>query len=658
MAGIGVLVRRLLPALAIGLWGCGSGSEPGSAATPTGTADAGSPRSPDAGSDGGQRASCRFDLVAADAGVILDDGCGARLVFTPSVWFGGRRYVGAQCVAEAGAVRCQTLPAELTAHVATGQVVLEAVANSAGSLEGLELAGEGTLPGARAFVSNGFQSWSQSGPVALGPPLDEDALRQTLAAEGDAEVIRDGRGLSWWHTVVGGADVAVVAGALAATRFRSFAAVGANGDTVVLRLVSGGAPADRVTVTPGEHVMGEPWRIAGTRDIPAALADLGDQLAAAARPRMVRPEAGWNSWYELFSDVDREAVLANAAIAREILTPRLPSDARPLRIVVDDGWQQAWGDWTPNAKFPGGMDGLAAGLAADGFTAGVWLAPLLVQADSQTAAAHPEWLLPDATYEHLGEGTMRILDVTHPGARAHLAEVIQRIVGWGYGLLKIDFLFAGAQAATRSSPLTGMAAYRLALETIRAAAGEDTVLVAVGAPALPSLPFVDAWRLGGDIALELLPPAFPFLANQARSLGTRWFVCRAVLCDPDPPVLRVLGQDEVGFGLATVALAGGGLFLSDDLRALSAERRGWLTADAVGLALGGAPATPLDVLPQDAPETLGNAIFDVLGETDTHVLPRRWHAAAGAVRLNPSGSAAVIDGTEVPGHSAVWESRR
>jgi hypothetical protein len=70
---------------------------------------------------------------------------------------------------------------------------------------------------------------------------------------------------------------------------------------------------------------------------------------------------------------------------------------------------------------------------------GVWLAPLLV---TRTAP----WR---ATTGVAGRGALRspveglrILDPFHPAA-AHLRDTAARLVGWGYDLLKIDFLFAG-----------------------------------------------------------------------------------------------------------------------------------------------------------------------------------------------------------------------
>lgn len=518
------------------------------------------------------------------------------------------------------------------------------------TIEALVAEGPLALEGATTWLSNGFHSWSQSGALALGPLADDDALFAALAERGDAEVLRDGRQLSWEHTVVGGGEVSMLAGAVGSARFRPWTQVGTDeADVLRARLGSGGV--ERVDVSPGETVWGEPFRVGfgPTEELLRAHA-----AALPARGGAAAAEIGWNSWYELWDAVDEEAVRANAARASELLASRAPS-ATPLRIVVDDGWQRAWGDWYPNEKFPSGLDGLAADLRDDGFVMGVWLAPLLVAADSEVATAHPDWLVGGATYAHAKHGAMHVLDVTNPEVEAHLRATIERIVSWGYDLLKIDFLFAGTFEGERMVDVTGMEAYHRALGILREAAG-DALLLTVGAPGLASLPYSDGWRVGGDIALEPFGAGWAWIPNQARSLAARFPLCLRVLCDADPPILRELPREEVETGAWVVALSGGALFLSDDLRALPDERVAWgLTAERVALSLGGEPAYPEDFLPASAPSRLRSAITDHLspGATSSHVIPTVWRAPDGTrVAINATEAAITVEGVEVPPRGA------
>ena len=113
-----------------------------------------------------------------------------------------------------------------------------------------------------------------------------------------------------------------------------------------------------------------------------------------------------------------------------------------------------------------------------------------------------------------------------------------------------------------------MEAFARALTLIREAAGEQTGLLAVGSPGLAAFPHVDAWRVGGDIALEPLGPSWAFVISQGRNLSARWHLCLATHCDADPALLRVLPRQEVEVGSWYVAFAGGALFLYLQLRSI------------------------------------------------------------------------------------------
>jgi hypothetical protein len=615
------------------------------------------------GSPAPSSVSCTPEAATVTSeGVVLTDACEGRVALLPTVTALGERRGGGldgPCTASDDEVRC---PAgelgEVRARLVGETLSIEMVAAQTIQVEALSLVGSLALPGATGFLSNGFQSWSQSGVVALGEPLDDEALGLALTRRADAEVLRDGKGFSWSHTWVGGPALdgeaprsRFFAGALSAARFKPWIEVARQGDALTVALVSGGA-GERVTVEAGASLAGEPFMIALEGDLEGAQLRYADALPSRRRDRPWPAEAGWNSWYDLWDAVDADAVRDNAALARQVLAERVPEGGPPLRVVIDDGWQVAWGDWAPNAKFPAGLSGLADELRADGFEVGVWLAPLLVDEDSEVALAHPEWLVGGAEYDHPKHGVMRVLDVTHPDAALHLQSVVSTLVASGLSLLKIDFLFAGTFEGERFEDVTGMQAYARALALIREAAGEDTLVLAVGAPGVPSLPFVDAWRLGGDIAFENTDVAWPFVASQARSLSARWPLCRATLCDADPVLFRGLSEGEVESGAEVVSWAGGSLFLSDDLRVLEPSRAGLgLSAERVSRALSGEPSVPLEPFPAAPPAELANVVIDLVSQTSGHVVPPVWRAPDGSlVGFNASDAPLVVRGVEIPPH--------
>jgi hypothetical protein len=563
------------------------------------------------------------------------------------------------CTATTTSVTCPAGAAGSVTASLAGQVVSTSfVASSAVTVQAIGLDGTASIAGATSWLSNGFQSWSQSGVVSIAAPVADAALATALAATGDDEVLRGGNELSWFYTFAGGpapdgtAGTSLFAGALSASTWKPWAQVFLAQGALGVRLTSGGA-GEAVPVAAGASVSGEPWQI----ELGDGLESMERRWAAALasrRAKTPRPaQAGWNSWYELWDTVDEQGVRANAALLPAVLGGRLPQGVPPLRVVIDDGWEQAWGDWTPNARFSSGLNGIAADFAKQGLTTGVWLAPLLAEPASMVAKAHPDWFVPGISYHHPVHGDLQVLDVTNPNAAAHVTAVIQQLVGWGMGLLKIDFLFAGTYEGKRASPVTGMAAYGQALDLIRKAAGEDTLLVAVGAPVLETPRWVDGWRVGADIAYQNTGPAWPFIPNQARSVASRWPVCLATLCDADPVLLRVLTQDEVQTGGAVVGFAGGALFLSDDLRNLPMERRGWgFDASGAALALGGVPSVPEDPYPAAPPGTLDNVVIDIIKMTNTQVVPTRWRAPSGVrFGVNVGDDPLAVGSTTIPPHA-------
>ncbi|MCX6129540.1 MAG: alpha-galactosidase, partial [Proteobacteria bacterium] len=500
----------------------------------------------------------------------------------------------------------------LDLHLEGKKVRVSFMAHKDSTVEAIGLRGSLQLPGAGAWLSNGLQSWSQTGVISLSSAPTSRDFNKALRAQGEDEVYRRGTELSWWYSFIGGAEQNFLAGVSTANRLRSYVQFHkrTEPDLIQANFISGGT--EQIHLQPGETLVGESWYLDLGPQLQTQLDGYADSLSSRRKQHPIKALTGWNSWYDLWDDVKEDDVLANSALLREVWQSRLPSSAGPITVTLDDGWEEKWGDWTPNSKFPSGIAGLAREVEKDGFQLGLWLAPLLADPESQIAQLHPEWMVKNASYRAPSGIQFRILDITQAAVAEHLQANIRRLVSSGAKVLKIDFLFAGIFEGSRSQKITGMEAYHLAMRLIREAAGESTILLAVGAPPLATLEYVDAWRVGNDIAFKpflfgIPRPGPSFIANQARSLAGRYPFCRISLCDADPALLRSLDKEEVETGAWISAATGGALILSDNLVSLPKERRTWgYDAEKIALGLSGQTARLENYFPSEIPMDLKN----------------------------------------------------
>jgi len=214
----------------------------------------------------------------------------------------------------------------------------------------------------------------------------------------------------------------------------------------------------------------------------------------------------WCSWYSLYKWIN-ELILLDTLIR----LGDLPFDV----FQIDDGWQDESGYWNAGRKFPSGMSSFAAKIKSTGRRAGIWLSPFIVTQNLKIFQDHPEWILKDENGNYVSTGInwtgqTFAIDVSRPDVLDWLGQLIQKIVGWGYEYLKIDFLYAGAVPGKRHKDIPREDAYRNAMKIIREAAGNDVYILACGAPIVPSVGLCDGVRVGPDVS--------PFWINKAHTV--------------------------------------------------------------------------------------------------------------------------------------------
>ncbi|MCB9080154.1 MAG: alpha-galactosidase [Lewinellaceae bacterium] len=243
-------------------------------------------------------------------------------------------------------------------------------------------------------------------------------------------------------------------------------------------------------------VLTEPLRLLAVRQ---AVTTTAHVLPGSPFPEPELPSTGWTSWYRYYTQIDQSIIQANV---RAFQQARIPLDY----FQIDDGYQQAVGDWEPNAKFSAGMASLATAIRAAGYEPGLWLAPFICEEKSSLRREHPDWIARDATgnlveagFSPGWSGRFYALDLSQEAVRAFVRKTLQRISGeWGFGLIKLDFLYAAALAPPVGK--TRAQAMRAAMELVREAV-PAVRLLGCGVPLASARGLVDFCRVSADVGL-------------------------------------------------------------------------------------------------------------------------------------------------------------
>ncbi|MEE2752202.1 MAG: glycoside hydrolase family 36 protein [Myxococcota bacterium] len=510
-----------------------------------------------------------------------------------------------------------------------------------GVFHALVLDGELVLEGEREprLWRQGYQSWWWSGVSELEALAFEASGLPVVGGDGGGvSAIHETPATSWWVGLLGRPDGAsVLLGALWATQTRFYVAYEEGHAWAVW-----GGRDEQISLAEGESLELDPLWVGASDDAFGLHRQYAKEAAdhVGVAPREDAPPVGWSSWTVSYEDITEAEVLATVQAASD-----LDSSLAPLDLIqLDDGWQAAWGDWTANEKFPMGMELLAQTISEAGFTPGLWMAPFYVDPDTDIYRDHPDWWVKtqsgtELTYDSPGAPKYRVLDTTHPDAAAWLfTQVADRVAdGWDY--LKVDFLYAAAQAGVRHEDVTGMQAFHRGMEIIAEAAG-DAWILACGAPMLPSLGYADSFRTGADIAFNFDPdPRLDYLRWQARATAGRswqngvwWWVDADSVLVREPFTLQ-----HASGAVAANVLSGGAWFLGDHLPELDAERLS-LVLHAEAVATGGALGQPRNPLEWPSGVDIG-PVSEMAVPDD--VVPPIWDLDSGEVVLLNLGEGSI-----------------
>lgn len=288
------------------------------------------------------------------------------------------------------------------------------------------------------------------------------------------------------------------------------------------------------------------------------------------KSRFPVPPSGWCSWYYYYTRINETEVQRNAAwIAANL------KDYGARYVQIDDGWQGSgargsarnWEAVNTN-RFPNGMAALASYIRSLGLTAGIWLAPH-GQNNDEVVAAHPGvfMLKPDGTTaSDTWEGRF-LVDPTHTNSLAHLSNLFNKLVSWGYDYFKIDGQpIVVNEYRTKTEFMHNPTAdaetlYRNTLLAIRSAIGPDRYLLGCWGIPLEGVGIMNGSRTGGDVVI-----GWGGFMVALRATMRYYFMHNIVwYTDPDVMLLRWPLTLEQARAWATLQGLTGQALLSSDL---------------------------------------------------------------------------------------------
>lgn len=287
-----------------------------------------------------------------------------------------------------------------------------------------------------------------------------------------------------------------------------------------------------------------PGREAKVSELYFELGDCGNHLLASysdiwakRRPQPLKPRCqGWNSWDFYGGSVTAEVCQKNWETGRRYFGNAFKY------IVVDDGWETRWGQWTPNCNFPDGTKEFCRQIAAQGGIPGIWTAPTLVSIHTCIYRNHPEWFGRDRSgniaLKSYGPGLMAYLDPTHPEAAQFLTELFTGLRHEGIKYFKVDFTRGLLACETFHDMTLGRGGIiRRCFEIIRKAVGKDAYVLGCGVPYESVFGLVDGVRTTVDIRNFWSH----VLANGATMAARAWMGGKLFNADPDFLIVR--GKD-------------------------------------------------------------------------------------------------------------------
>ena len=149
-----------------------------------------------------------------------------------------------------------------------------------------------------------------------------------------------------------------------------------------------------------------------------------------------KPTFVYNTWEPFYKNINEKLIMELAKAA---------ADAGMKEFVIDDGWQDSYGDWGIDMKkFPNGLKPVFDYIKSLGMKPGLWVSIGSASPDSKVYKAHPDWFVIDKngkpTSLHAPKDTEKFTACFGTGWYDYIKSILLKLsVDYGLEYFKLDF---------------------------------------------------------------------------------------------------------------------------------------------------------------------------------------------------------------------------
>jgi alpha-galactosidase len=149
-----------------------------------------------------------------------------------------------------------------------------------------------------------------------------------------------------------------------------------------------------------------------------------------------KPTFVYNTWEPFYKNLNEKLIMELAKAA---------ADAGMKEFVIDDGWQDSYGDWGIDyTKFPNGLKPVFDYIKSLGMKPGLWVSIGSASPESKVYLAHPEWFVTDISGKpaslHMPGDKEKYTACFGTGWYDYIKNILMKLsVDYGLEYFKLDF---------------------------------------------------------------------------------------------------------------------------------------------------------------------------------------------------------------------------